>query len=80
MMYPIATEKALGAISKLNTIVFVVDKSATRASIKKEVEADFAVKVSSVRMLNAFNGQKRAYVRLSKESNAMDLASKLKIL
>lgn len=80
MIYPIATEKALNAISKQNTLIFVVDSDATKTTVKKAVEGDYSVKVVSVRINRTFGGQKRAYVRLAKENNAMDLASRLKIL
>jgi ribosomal protein L23 len=79
-IYPVSTEKAIGLITKRNTLVFVVDENATKRDIKDTIEKEYAVKVASVRVHRPFRGGKRAFVKLAKESNAMDLAAKLKIL
>ena len=79
-LYPVSSEKSINLISKENTIVFVVDKSATKPDVKKAVETEFQVKVVAVRINNTFQGKKRALVKLAKENLAIDLASKLKIL
>lgn len=79
-IYPVSTEKSINLIAKRNTITFMVDESATKLDVKKAIEAEYGVKIASVRMHRPFSGGKRAFVRLAKESNAMDLASKLKIL
>ena len=79
-MYPVSTEKSINLISKQNTLTFVVDKSMNKNQIKKEVEESYAVKVERVNVQHTFQGKKRAFVKLSKESSAMDVASKLKIL
>lgn len=80
MMYPVATEKAINLISKRNTLTFIVDKDMSKQQIKKDMEESYAVKVTGVNVLHTFQGKKKALVRLSKESNAMDVASKLKII
>jgi len=80
MMYPVATEKAINLISKRNTLTFIVDKDMSKQQIKKDVEESYAVKVAGVNVLHTFQGKKKALVRLTKESNAMDVASKLKII
>jgi ribosomal protein L23 len=80
LIYPVATEKAINQIAKSNTIVFEVEKSATKKLIWDHVEKEFQVKVADVRINNTFSGKKRAFVKLKKEFSAMDVASKLKIL
>jgi ribosomal protein L23 len=80
MIYPVATEKAINLISKQNTLIFIVSPEATRQEVKKVVEEQYAVKVAGVRTQRTFQGKKRAFVRLAKESPAMELAAKLKIL
>jgi large subunit ribosomal protein L23 len=80
MMYPVATEKAINLISKRNTLTFIVDKEMTKQQIKKDVEESYAVKVAGVNVLHTFQGKKKALIKLTKESNAMDVASKLKII
>jgi len=80
MIYPVATEKAINQISKNNTIVFVVEKTAGKKEIREYIEREYQVKIADVRVHNTFHGKKVAFVKLKKESPAMDLASKLKIL
>lgn len=80
MMYPVATEKAINLISKKNTLTFIVDKDMSKQQIKKDIEEYYAVKVAGVNVLHTFQGKKKAMIRLAKESNAMDVASKLKII
>ncbi|MEM3883574.1 50S ribosomal protein L23P [Candidatus Micrarchaeum sp.] len=80
LKYPLATEKAVGLITKGNTIVYVVDSRATKAQIKQEFQGVFNAKVSDVRTVNMPNNVKRAYIKLSKESNAGDIAMKLKLV
>jgi len=79
-IYPVSTEKSINLIAKRNTLTFMVDEKATKLDIKKIIEGEYSVKVANVRVHRPFSGGKRAFVRLAKEFNAMDLASKLKIL
>jgi large subunit ribosomal protein L23 len=80
IIFPVTTEKAINQISKNNTIVFQVEESENKKSIKEFIEKEYGVKVDSVNVSNTFSGKKLAYVKLKKEFPAMDLASKLKIL
>jgi large subunit ribosomal protein L23 len=78
-IYPISTEKSINLISKSNTIVFMVEENATKKDIKDYIEKEFNVKVEKVNVTNTFKG-KKAYVKLSREYSALDLASRLKVL
>ncbi len=80
LRYPIATEKAVGIIERLNTITYIVDHRSGSVEIKKEFEEKFGVKVDSVRVANMPNNKKKAYIRLSKGSSAADVAMKLKLV
>lgn len=75
----LSTEKAIGLIQKNNAIEFIVDGSANKIQIKEEVERLFGVKVEKVNTMWKDN-RKIAIVKLKKESNAVDLATKLGIL
>ncbi|HIQ50202.1 MAG TPA: 50S ribosomal protein L23 [Nanoarchaeota archaeon] len=75
--YPLLTEKAVGLIETQNKIVFIVDRSATKKQIAKAVEKLFEVKVEEVRTLIDRKGRKKAYVKLSKEYKASDIATRL---
>ena len=77
---PLHTEKALNYIEFHNTIVFIVDRRASKPQIKRAVESIFGVKVAKVRTLITPKGEKRAFVKLAPEYSAEELATKLGIL
>ena len=79
LIAPIKTEKAIGKIEFANTLTFEVDLSATKNSVKKEVEKLFSVKVSSVKTYITAKGAKRALVALAAGSKAEDVTTKLKM-
>jgi len=60
-----------------NKLVFIVDRSATKASTKKEIEEMFKVKVTGINFLVTPQGKKKAYVRLSEDTPALDIATQL---
>ena len=78
--HPLATEKVIRLMEAENKLVFVVDKRATKADIKKAAEALFKAKVKGVNTLNAVTGEKRAYITFAKESPAIDIATNLGIM
>jgi len=78
--YPVLTEKAVGLIEKENRLVFTVRKKATKAEIAAEFERLYEVKVAGVNVVNTQKGVKRAYIKLTPEFKAVDLATKLKIM
>jgi large subunit ribosomal protein L23 len=57
-----------------------VDEKASKQEIKKALEEMFSVKVEQVRTLNDSKGRKRAYVKFSSETPAIDLATKLGLM
>jgi len=73
---PYITEKTFDLIERQNKIVFLVERGANKRTIKESVETLYDVKVDSISTVNTSVG-KKAYVRLSKEQSATDLASKL---
>ena len=80
ILHPLMTEKAIQLIEKENKIVFIVDKKATKPEIKHEIEKLYGVKVDSVNTMVDRKGRKKAYVKLSKETPATELATKLNII
>jgi large subunit ribosomal protein L23 len=77
--YPVSSEKAIRLMEAENKIVFVVDIRAGKPEIKKAVEELFKAKVAGVNTL-VTNGQKRAYVRFSPETPAIDIATSLGLM
>ncbi len=80
LKHPLATEKSIRLMEAENKLVFVVDRRATKQDIKKAVEAMFKAKVTAVNTHNAVTGEKRAYITLSKETPAIDIATTLGIM
>ena len=77
--YPLSTEKSLRLMESENTLVFVVAFKAKKPDIKKVMEEQFKVKVTSVRTL-IVKGKKRAYVTLSPETPAIDIATQFGVM
>ncbi len=77
--YPVSTEKGIKLMETENKLIFVVENSSTKNEIKKAVESMFNVKVESV---NTFinEGKKRAYVKISKETPAINVATQLGLI
>ncbi len=76
---PIATEKAIRLMELNNELVFKVDERATKSQIKEEIEKKFNVKVIEVRVVRTIKGYKKAYIQLSKNTPAIDIATRLKL-
>lgn len=76
---PLLTEKTYLMMEKENKLAFIVDRSATKSDIKSAVEVLFDVKVEKVNVMNTPKG-KKAYVKLSPEYKAVDVASKLGLM
>jgi large subunit ribosomal protein L23 len=78
--HPLSTEKNIRLLEAENKLVFAVDNKATRTEIKKAVEEMFKIKVSRVNTLTTPHGEKRAYVRLAPEFQAIDIATDLGLM
>lgn len=78
--YPLSTEKAVRLMESENTLSFVVDRKATKPQIKKSVEEMFKAKVIHVQTYNDSKGRKRAYVRFSDDTPALDIATNLGLM
>ncbi len=74
-----ATEKVVRMIESENLLAFETDRKVTKPEIAKEVEDLFDVKVAEVRTMTRKN-KKIAYVKLTKDFVAADVAAKLGIL
>jgi large subunit ribosomal protein L23 len=77
---PLSTEKGIRLMESENKLLFVVDRKATNNDIKKAIEKMFKSKVVKVNSLISPNGQKRAYVKFSDETPAIDIATQLGLM
>lgn len=77
---PLSTEKAVRLMESENKLVFLVDRKASKADIKNEIEETYKVKVKAVNTLIGPDAKKRAYVTFAEETPAIDLATKLELM
>jgi large subunit ribosomal protein L23 len=78
--YPLMTESASLMVEKDNKLIFIVNLKAGKADVKNAVEQLYAVKVKKVNLLITSQGVKKAFVKLTPEYRASDVAIKLGIL
>ncbi|MBU0616048.1 MAG: 50S ribosomal protein L23 [Nanoarchaeota archaeon] len=78
--YPLSSEKSIRLMESENKLEFVVDRRANKQEIKKAIEEAFNVKIVSVQTFNSQSGEKRAYVKFSDETPAIDIATKLGLM
>ena len=63
-----------------NKLIFVVDKKAKDSEIKTAIEKLFNAKVTKVNSFINVKGQKRAYIKFSDETPAIDIATQLGLM
>ena len=63
-----------------NTLLFVVEIKANKEQIKKAIEQALQAKVERVNTFVTPRGEKRAYVKFSSETPALDIATKLGLM
>jgi large subunit ribosomal protein L23 len=77
LVYPHLTEKSMNMVEMENKLVFIVNKKAKKKDIKEAIEKEFEVKVEWVKTEITTRGQKKAFIKISPEFSAADIASKL---
>ncbi len=78
--FPLMTESASLMVEKDNKLIFVVNRNADKSDVKRAVEVLYEVKVKKVNLLITPQGVKKAFVKLTPEYRASDVAIKLGIL
>ena len=78
--YPLSTEKSIRLMESENKLIFVVDKKATKQEIKKAIEETYKVKVVDVKTFVDKKGDKKAYIKFSDETPAIDIATQLGLM
>merc|ERR1719231_715681 len=77
---PLTTESAMKKIEEINTLVFLVDIKATKQKIKEAVKSMYDVQCAKVNTLIRPDGQKKAYVHLTQDYDALDVANRIGII
>merc|ERR1711998_392045 len=80
LKYPLTTESAMKKIEDNNTLVFIVDVRATKRTVKDAVKRMYDIDCAKVNTLIRPDGQKKAYVRLTQDYDALDVANKIGII
>ncbi|XP_070571523.1 large ribosomal subunit protein uL23-like [Ptychodera flava] len=78
--FPLTTESAMKKIEDNNTLVFIVALKANKPQIKQAVKKLYDIDVAKVNTLIRPDGQKKAYVRLAPDYDALDVANKIGII
>jgi large subunit ribosomal protein L23 len=78
--YPLLSEDAVTLLESENKITFIVDTRSDKHDIKRAIEELYEVKVEQVRTLITPEGEKKAFVKLTPDFKAADLAVRLGIL
>ncbi|KAL2633010.1 hypothetical protein R1flu_004489 [Riccia fluitans] len=80
LKYPLTTESAMKKIEDNNTLVFIVDVRADKKKIKEAVKKMYDIQTKKVNTLIRPDGLKKAYVRLTSDYDALDVANKIGII
>lgn len=78
--YPLTTEAAMKKIEDNNTLVFLVHSRANKHHIRAAVKKLYDIDVAKVNTLIRPDGKKKAYVRLARDYDALDVANKIGII
>ena len=78
--YPLSTEKSLRLMESENKLAFIVDRKADKAEVKLAIQDLLQVSVVSVNLLINNKGKKKAYIKFSDDTPAIDIATKLGLL
>ena len=80
IIYPVMTEVASRILESENKLVFVVNLKASKTDVKRAVEELYEVCVEKVTVNITHKGEKKAFVILTPDFKAADVAIKLGIL
>lgn len=75
--HPITSETAMKKVEDGNTLVFQVSMKSNKYHIKKAVKELYEVDAQSVNTLVTTNGTKKAYIRLTADFDALDIANRI---
>uniref|UniRef100_A0AC35TX21 Ribosomal_L23eN domain-containing protein n=1 Tax=Rhabditophanes sp. KR3021 TaxID=114890 RepID=A0AC35TX21_9BILA len=78
--FPLTTESAMKKIEESNTLVFVVDLKSNKNHIKAAVLKQYGIKACRVNTLITPKMTKKAYVKLTADQDALDVANKVGIV
>lgn len=78
--YPLINEKTLNVLRENNTLVFVVDRRFNKLAIKNALEELYELKIANINTLVDVRGNKKAFVKLTDEQIALEIATNLGLM
>lgn len=75
--HPVTTESSMKKIQSSNTIILIFSAKANKKNIKFLMEKIYKIKVIKVNTLINPQGFKKAFVKLSPDHDALDVANKI---
>jgi large subunit ribosomal protein L23Ae len=78
--YPLTTESSMKLIEDSNTLVFITDIKSNKRQIKAAVKELYNIECEKINTLITPRGLKKAYVRLSKDFDALDVANRVGVI
>ncbi|VDO40611.1 unnamed protein product [Haemonchus placei] len=78
--HPLTTESAMKKIEDHNTLVFMVDVRANKHQIRNAVKKLYNIDVQKINTLITPHMEKKAYIRLTSDYDALDCANKIGII
>ncbi|KAJ8653920.1 hypothetical protein O0I10_010368 [Lichtheimia ornata] len=77
---PVNTETAMKKLEETNTLTFIVDVKANKNQVKDAVKRLYDVEALQVNTLIRPDGKKKAFVRLTADADALDVANKIGLI
>ncbi len=77
--YPLCNEGAMKKIEDDNTLVFIVDVKANKKQIKASLKSIYDIDAAKINTLIRPDGLKKAYVKLTADFDALDVAQRIGI-
>ena len=78
--FPLTTESAVKKVEDNDTLVCIVDVKANKHQIEQAVKKLYDTDVAKVNILIRPDGEKKAYVRLAPDYDALEVANKIGII
>ena len=80
IMFPLMTERSVNMIENENKLVFICDRRANKLQIAAAIKELYEVEAKDINTLITRKGTKKAFVKLTDEYDASDVAIRLGIL
>lgn len=75
--HPLNTESTMKKLEEENTLVFICDPKASKKTIARSIHELYGVEAYKVNTLIRPSGDKKAYVRLTAETDATEVAGRI---